>query len=518
MSETHVLIVGAGPTGLVLALELARRGVDFRLVDRAPERSRASRAIAVQARTLEMLDLMGLGGDTLQAKGHPVSGGSIFERSGTRRIVHIDFSDLPSRYPMMLLLPQWETEEVLQTALAARGGRIERGLELSAYSTSDRGLIARLSGPAGEARAIAAKWIVGCDGGHSRVREIAGISFAGSTYENVFALADLRIDGEIVEDEFQVFTHEDGPLAIFPLGGGLYRIVADNPPASFGDDPSLADCQALVDARGPAGLRLRDPVWMSRARIHRRSAGQLRRGRVFLAGDAGNLHSPAGGQGMNTGMQDAFNLGWKLALATGGVASEDLLDSYEAERQPVEDAVVRASDFITRAVTLGPGAARFLRDHLAPLLTGLPAVERRIGENLAELTVRYRDSRMVIDRGVRGATLQAGDRAGDFELAGRVGGRLFEQFTDGRHVALIFGGGHTERLGQALQARFGAWLRVLPAQSLTAGYGTEAALYLLRPDGIIGLRCAAGAEPLDFVEAYWARLSGQTPAREIAVA
>lgn len=512
MEKTPVLIVGAGPTGLVLAHELARRGVACRIIDRALERQRTSKAIAIQARSLEMFDLMGLPTDELLARGHGVAGGRILDQSRSKTIVHLDFSQLPSRYRQMFLLPQWETEQFLEDAVTSLGVRIERGVELVDLTPRDDGIEAMLR--RGEAvETVRADWIVGCDGGHSTVRVLAGISFAGSTYANVFALADLHIDGELPQEEFLVYTHEEGPLAIFPMAGGRYRIIADNPPDSFTDDPSIADVQQLVDARGPGGLVLRDPIWMSRARIHRRSAGALRKGRIFIAGDAGNIHSPAGGQGMNTGMQDAFNLGWKLAMAVHGSATDLLLDSYQSERQPVEDAVVRASDFITRMVTLKSPVARFVRDHVAPLVSEIAPVKERIGESLAELTVSYRDSPITLSRAVKGAGLRAGDRAVDVEvLAGGTRTRLFAQFRGGGHVALIVGDGEATaaELDEAL-GPIDRKVRLQPGAAptdwgATVTYADEPALYLIRPDGYLGLQTPLAGDFRRPVEEYRARV------------
>jgi 2-polyprenyl-6-methoxyphenol hydroxylase-like FAD-dependent oxidoreductase len=513
MTHCSVLVCGAGPTGLVLAYELSRRGVATRIIDARAERAHDSKAIAVQAKTLEMLDLMGVSADALRKQGHLVGRGIIYAQGGEHKIASLDFSKLPSRYREMLLVPQWQTESFLEDNLGALGLRVQRGRTLRSLEQRPDAIEVRVETSGGSSETITADWLAGCDGGHSSVRDLAQIPFDGSTYPNVFALADVHLDGRLDQDRFVVFTHEEGPLAIFPLGGGRYRVIADNPPPAFREQPSLEACQAILDQRGPGGLKMRDAIWISSARIHRRSAGQLRKGRVFIAGDAANIHSPAGGQGMNTGMQDAFNLGWKLASAVKRCGSEALLESYEVERQPVEEAVSRASDLITRLVALQSPVARFLRDHLAPALTELASVQARLTGKIAELGIDYRHSNAVIDRHIAGSELRAGDAMPDILLDDKdPKSGLFAKVALGRHVTLLVGKAGPQVGDLWIGDLDWSFVRMRSGSARTSWGGTiklgsKPGLYVIRPDGFIGLRCPASAAAHAAMRDYRALIS-----------
>lgn len=352
VSDTSVLVVGAGPVGLTLALRLAAAGVPHLVVDRAPAPTRFSRAAVVHARTLEVLDDLGVAG-ALVDRGVVVPHFAVRDRD--RTLLRVDFGGLPTRFPYTLMVPQDVTEEVLHDALAARGGTVLRGQELVGQEVGADGRVtARLDGEDG-AWTVTADHLVGADGMHSRVRELAGIDFTGSAYPQSFVLADVVLGTGLPPDEVDLFFSPRGLVVVAPLPHGHHRVVAtvDDAP----EHPDADDIAALLAERGPrSGTAVRDLVWSSRFRVHHRLARHFRQGPVFLAGDAAHVHSPAGGQGMNTGVQDAADLGARLAAVAAG-GDPTVLDDYEVRRRPVARQVVTMTDRMTRAATLsGPAA------------------------------------------------------------------------------------------------------------------------------------------------------------------
>ena len=506
--KPRVLIVGAGPTGLVMAHELARDGIECRVVDKAPHRATQSRAIAIHSRTVETFELMGLVDDFLAA-GRRITGVNVFGDSG--RIAHADFRGLETRYPYVLDpyvlgTPQDETERILEEHVARLGVRVERNTELVALTQHDAGISARLRA-SDRTEEVEAEWVLGCDGAHSMVRERAGIPFAGATYPELFVLADIKIAGSLDPAEAQVWLHRDGALAFFPLPEERWRLIVANSPALWKDQPSLEQCQALVDERGPGYIRLSDLRWSAVFRIHRREAQRFRQGRAFLLGDAAHIHSPIGGQGMNMGIHDAFNLGWKLSSVLRNGDNPLLLDSYEAERKPIDEAVIRQTDRATRLVSLHGPVSRFLRDHLMSLVTRIPAVADKLGDTISGLAVDYRHSPIVEDhaRGMSGPV--AGDRAPDAPLVKASNGtslRLYDLFAQHRHTLLLLGEGPEDTLGRPPpdMARHltvhhisgsGTGAELVDREGVAAaGYGSIPAVYAIRPDGYIGFRAGPG--------------------------
>jgi 2-polyprenyl-6-methoxyphenol hydroxylase-like FAD-dependent oxidoreductase len=332
---------------------------------------------------------MGLA-DAFLGAGHRITGVNVNGDSG--RIAHAAFGMLDTRYPFVLGVPQDETERIPEERLATLRVRVERNTELISLAQRDSGVSARLR--AGDrVEEVETDWLLGCDGAHSTVREQLGISFSGATYPELFVLADVKVAGDLDHAEAQVWLHREGALAFFPLPQDRWRLIITNSLSDWHAEPGLAQCQALVDERGIERLRLGDPRWTSVFRIHRREAARFRKDRVFLLGDAAHIHSPVGGQGMNMGIQDAYNLAWKLSLVLRSAGNPQLLDSYEAERKPVDEAVIRQTDRATRLVSLHGTTARFIRDHMMSLLTQIPAVAEKLGEGLSGLAINYRTVR-----------------------------------------------------------------------------------------------------------------------------
>ena len=375
-ADLPVLIVGAGPAGLTLAIELARRGVGFRLIDRQPVRPKTSRAIGTQARTVETFQLMGIPPTALEPAARPRAL-RLAERE--RTLARVPFNDPAMDEPVALLsMDESDTERVLEERLRQLGGRIEQGVELTALRIEEDHAVASLQSPEGTSK-VRARFVVGADGAHSTVRQEAGIGFAGSAYAERFLLADLDLDWALPHDEGHIWLGEDGLAAVIPLPGERrYRLIIPLPPAEANvEGASEAELAAHAEdlLRRRAGIPLRrvgEPVWASSFRIQRRQADRYREGPVFLVGDAAHVHSPVGGQGMNTGIQDAFNLGWKLALAAEGRAAPGLLDTYQAERHPIARGVLRGTDLGTR----------FVLSH-NPVMAGVPGVWRARADRAA---------------------------------------------------------------------------------------------------------------------------------------
>ena len=382
---TKVLVCGAGPVGLALGNRLAAAGVDHVLVDRAETGANTSRAAVVHARTLEVLDELGVA-PALLTRGVVVPRFTV--RDGDRVLLAVDFGGLPTAYPYTLMVPQDVTEEVLESALKERGGALLRGQSLESFRVDDDGRVrADVRGPDG-VWTVVADHLVGADGMHSRVRELSGIGFAGSSYAQSFVLADVAMDWPLPGREVQLFFSPAGLVVVAPLPGGHHRVVAtvDDAP----EHPDADDVAALLRARGPAGAGpVRSVAWSSRFRVHHRLAESYRRGPVFLAGDAAHVHSPAGGQGMNIGIQDAVDLGGRMAAVHADAADPAVMDDYDRVRRPVARQVVALTDRMTRAATLSGAPAR-ARNLALRGLGALPPIRRAAAMNLSELSTRPR--------------------------------------------------------------------------------------------------------------------------------
>ncbi|HSL69029.1 MAG TPA: FAD-dependent monooxygenase [Longimicrobiales bacterium] len=433
--DPAVLIVGAGPTGLALAAQLQSFGVRFRIIDRAVDRARESRALAVQARTLELLQSVGLG-DALVARGNPSA--RVRLHLGNRRSAAVElggFRAADTRFPFILFVSQAETEALLGAHLESRGASIERGVELADFTPDADGVRALLRHGDGEEERVRASYLVGCDGAHSTVRKRVDIAFEGDAYLQDFMLGDVEaaaVAGVDLEPQtLHSFAGRAGVAMFFPLGHpATWRVIAMSGTAPRPrhvqaspedkletDELSLVELQAVVDGATGGGIRLHDPAWLTHFRLHHRQAERYRAGRVFLAGDAGHIHSPVGAQGMNTGIQDAWNLGWKLALVVADAANPRLLDTYEAERWPVGRALLRYTDRIfgifTRSISSSAIAAWLRRSIVARVLPRVLRMERLRAFGfrfVAEFSIRYRNSPAVTEGTPR---LRAGPRAGD---------------------------------------------------------------------------------------------------------
>jgi 2-polyprenyl-6-methoxyphenol hydroxylase-like FAD-dependent oxidoreductase len=414
---TGVLVVGAGPTGLALAAHLHAQGARVRVVERRTG-DQLSRAVIVQPRTLETLAPLAIA-HALVARGDPSARARVHagRRAATVRLAAGDLEDTP--FPFLLSIPQRVVEEVLCDHLDRAGVTVERGVELTGLSPSSDGVAARVVGPAGDVRTLQVGWVVGCDGGDSTVRRLVGIPFPSRPYHPRLLLADVEVDGDLAPGTIQGFVGAPGILFLFPSPGATtWRLLTVHPsPGPDDTPPDVALLQSVADRFPDGRLRVRDLAWSTQVRLRRGQATTYRRDRVLLAGDAAHVHSPAGAQGMNTGLQDAANLGWKLAMVAAGAAPPALLDSYEAERWPVARWTRRVTDlaFLVEAGDVPP--LGLLRELTAPLL--LPLVDGRHVPEVAfrllgGLLLRHRGS-PAVDAGapLRRGGVRSGDRLGD---------------------------------------------------------------------------------------------------------
>jgi 2-polyprenyl-6-methoxyphenol hydroxylase-like FAD-dependent oxidoreductase len=380
--STDVVIAGAGPTGLVLACMLAEHRIPFVLVDRLPEGANTSRAAVIHARTLEVLEELKVS-DRLRAAGHVVPRFSVRDRD--RVLASIRFDGLPTRYPFTLMVPQQVTEAILLDRLRELSSDVHRPFTVSDVRQDDGGVSVTIEGEGQESRTIRAKYLVGADGMHSTVRERAGIGFTGDAYPHSFVLADVKVDWPLRADEVSLFFSPDGLVVVAPLPGGSHRVVATVDEAP--EHPSLSDVQHLLDTRGPASppARVAELLWSTRFRVHHRLADHYKAGRILLAGDAAHVHSPAGGQGMNTGIQDAIALGHSLVAVCEGRSDASLLDQYETARRPVAKRVVKFTDGMTKAATQRTRHRRAMRNAVLNVVGRIPALTRFLATELAGL-------------------------------------------------------------------------------------------------------------------------------------
>jgi 2-polyprenyl-6-methoxyphenol hydroxylase-like FAD-dependent oxidoreductase len=382
--DTDVLIVGAGPTGLALATVLLQSGVAPIIVEKLSTGQNTSRAAVIHAHTLEALEPLGVS-ERLLSEGLTLARFSIRDRDQV--LARLRFDQLPSRYACLLMLPQDRTEKILADALAGAGGVVRWGCAVESLTETGDSVQAAVSSDAGR-QTIRARYVVGADGMHSLVRESAGIGFSGAPYEESFVLADVDMTWGHGRDEVMLFFSPSGLVVVAPLPEGRYRIVAtlDEAPAQ----PAVADIQALLDTSGPTrgAARVLQVHWSSRFRLHHRVADHYRSGRFLLVGDAAHVHSPAGGQGMNTGLVDACVLGKLLSDVLSGRRSEAGLELYEALRRPAARQVLKLAGRLTRMATMRSAPQQFLRNLVLRTLWRLPIARRRLEMNLSGLSRR----------------------------------------------------------------------------------------------------------------------------------
>ncbi|MET0254462.1 MAG: FAD-dependent oxidoreductase [Luteibacter sp.] len=484
-----VLIVGAGPTGLVLALWLTRQGVRVRVLDKAEGPGTTSRALAVQARTLELYEQLDLTGAVLDG-GHRIEGVNAWVQ-GKRR-VRVPFGIVGqglTPYPFLHIFPQDRHERLLVDRLHDLGVDVERRTEVLSFEERDDYIVARYRHEDGGEATCEASYIVGCDGARSMVRKGIGADFPGGTYRQLFYVADVEGRGAALDGELHVDLDEADFVAIFGFGGGKGRLVGIVADDREEQDDTLRFDDVSGNAIASLGVSIDKVNWFSTYRVHHRVADRFRRGRAFIAGDAGHVHSPAGGQGMNTGIGDAINLAWKLAAVIRGDSDDALLDTYEAERLPFARKLVKTTDKAFSVVTAEGRMADLIRTRLAPVLLGVVShaafVREFLFRTVSQTTLTYREGPL---GGTRAGEVHAGDRL------------PWVRSDDGdNYHALRTIGWQVHVYGEP-SAALSAWCesRGLPlhafrwtAAHADAGLACDAA-YLLRPDTYVGAADAAG--------------------------
>lgn len=481
--DCQVLVVGAGPTGLVLAAQLLARGIATRIIDRSDGPALESRAVSVHARTLELLDTMGLA-DRFVDSGHRVRHFRMY--AGRRPLLRLDMAHNGSFYGFILDLPQSQTERLLRQRVEELGGTVEQRVELVALRQRGDVVDASLRDAHGRETELRADYVVGCDGAHSRVRRELGLAFAGQPYEQDFVLADVAVDGVGEETASHLFFRPDGQsLVCLPMGRGRWRLVMPNAGQRDRRPPTFEEVQELVAQRAPRPVTVSDPGWLASFGCQLRCTNAFGRGRVLLAGDAAHIHTPAGGQGMNTGMMDAANLAWKLALVADGRGPESLLATYEAERLPVAVNTLGFTDRMYRWGIIRQPLKRLARDVLVPAVTQLPAVQRRAAARMSQVSIDYPASSLVQPDGHRAAP-RPGQRFGDVAVRTEQGtARLLQVLRSGRHVLLISGADVRRAVDRAGLGLYGALLDVVDSDAGAPGF------VLVRPDGVVAARGSA---------------------------
>jgi 2-polyprenyl-6-methoxyphenol hydroxylase-like FAD-dependent oxidoreductase len=497
-----VLIAGAGPTGLVLALWLTRSGIGVRLIDKAAEAGTSSRALAVQGRTLEFYRQLGIS-DLVVSEGVIVPAINMWSKG--RRAARVSLENLGTDvtpFPYPLVFPQDAHERLLIAQLEGLGVKVERRTELLRFEQTVSGVRAVLKGPSGAEHTCEAAYLAGCDGARSAVRETLGTGFPGGTYEGLFYVADVEAAGPAIDSELHVDLDESDLLLVFPMKGkGRVRLVGSLRDTHGKEEGKLTF--ADISSRPIEHMKLQiDKVnWFSTYKVHHRVADRFRDRRVFLLGDAAHIHSPAGGQGMNTGIGDAVNLAWKLAAVLRGQAEERLLDTFEPERIAFARKLVATTDRVFTLGTARGGIARFIRTRLvpivAPLMFRIPGARTFLFRTVSQIGVHYPKS--PLSEGHSGG-LKGGDRLP--WVGGPSGVDNFEALKSLAWQVHLYG-----EAGSGLAdscSGLGVPLHVFPwSPRMDAAGLTRGAYYLIRPDGYIAMIEASGR--VDGLRDYLAR-------------
>jgi 2-polyprenyl-6-methoxyphenol hydroxylase-like FAD-dependent oxidoreductase len=498
--DSDVLIVGAGPTGLMLANQLARRGVRVLVIDRHSGPSLQTKALGVQARTIEIYSKLGIADRALDL-GKRGTGANIWAEG--RKMARIPLGEAGKNftpYPFILILGQDDNERIMSDKLRELGVSVQWKTELLDLQQETGRVTVTLKQPDGTPRKVSVAWVAGCDGARSSVRELSGITFPGAPYEHVFYVADVEATGSMVPDEVNVYLWRAGFHLLFPMRGADHWRVVGILPSSLRDSEDVNFGAVIPSLRkeAGAGLSFKTCTWFSTYRIHHRSASRFRDRRCFLLGDAAHIHSPVGAQGMNTGLQDAYNLAWKLALVIHGHAELAFLDSYEEERMPVARWLLDTTDRAFRLVVSENWVVGFLRTKILARIAAFAMSQERIQKTAFRLVsqtgIRYRKSALSKSmQGLPHDAPSAGDRFPWLRLKFQEKGSLedlFQKLDDTHFNLMVFG---QPSLPDVL-LEFGDLLRIysIPVdpvndEELARVRIPQPSFYLVRPDGHVGL-------------------------------
>jgi len=528
--NADVLIVGAGPTGLTMACELLRNGITPRIIDKTLAPTDKSKAFVIHPRTLELLNNMGIV-DTFLRQGNVCDAFDMYDRGES--LASIKFDKLESKYSFELMLAQSDTEKILNEHLLSYGVEVERNTELLRIKQTGDGVVVTLKNQYGSRENSTYKYLVGCDGAHSITRHQLNFDFKGSPYPNYWLLADCNIDWEYPTFHLSVFIHPKGLTAYFPLREDRGRLMFELENAPVEEEmalPVIGDVHKLMEERGIKYKSISDPNWLAYFKLHHRMVDKYSDGRVFLCGDAAHIHSPMGGQGMNTGMQDSYNLAWKMALVLKGKSPESLLDSYNTERHKIGKEVVGLTHTATEIATIHNPILSLIRNKMVGVLSKINPVQEKIVSRLAQLEFHYKDSPIVEERWFEskevegyvphGLDLKAGERFKDYNLNtpdGTNTTELYKLLKGSEHELLIFTGAEpegmeieeiskvvesvkdygtliethliigTKEIPKGLPELPSTW--VDPDHEMHKDFGAaKASLYLVRPDGYIAFR------------------------------
>jgi 2-polyprenyl-6-methoxyphenol hydroxylase-like FAD-dependent oxidoreductase len=441
--NTDVIIIGAGPTGLSLACQLIRYGIDFVVVEKNETVTPYSKAIGVQARTLEIYDQMDLAQLAIQ-RGTIANRVRLIEGGEIRGEMHLrNFGKDMSEFPFMLMLEQSKNEELLYEFIRNHDRDVFWKTELESFSQDKNGVTAHVKLPSGESQTINGKYLVGCDGAKSLIRHGLGLTFAGSTFERLFYVADARVDWELPHDALHVCLARDVFVAFFPLPGeDRYRIVGTFPESKNEEEGEVVyeEIEREVKEQVKLSLDISDVRWFSLYKVHSRRVNKFSEGRCFVAGDAAHIHSPAGAQGMNTGIQDAYNLAWKLAFVIKGAAAESVLESYNEERLANAKRLLDTTDRMFELAAGSSWLMSFIRTTIFPpiagFMTSLESVSHRVFPLISQIGINYRDDSLSEETGDEFDHVKAGDRLPYFLVDGES---VFDKLKAPKFHVLLFG-------------------------------------------------------------------------------
>ncbi len=506
--ETDVLIVGSGPTGLMMGCQLARFGIPFRIIEKQADRAKESRAIGVQAKSMEIFQNLGVAAQFLRLS--KKGSGAIFF-FGNQPPIEFDFNNVEfegAPYKYVYLISQPDTEQTLLNLLEQGGGKVERQTELINFKDNGDSLEVEIK-HIDHKEIIRCRYIVGCDGAKSKVREILNLTFAGGDYEQEFVLADVMIKWSLPSDKLAIFVSTEGLVAHIPLPNNLNRLILsgiemreDNQP------PSLQTIESFTRAITKQSLNLSDPLWIANFHLHHRAVKQYQKGRAFLAGDAAHIHSPVGGQGMNTGFQDATNLAWKMACVLKYGSSYALLDTYQIERQKIGEILLKSTDRVFGWITSKNPFIIFFRQRVVPHIIRYVVKSQKLRKKafsfISELGIHYESNEFIVESSSGSDQMflkgpKAGFRAPDANVGKTT---LFEIFREKPFNILVFR--NKMRLNESEEQYFSKLLASFPkliaihcyektaeTESAFNNYNvSDSGIYIIRPDGYIGYRCS----------------------------